>query len=333
MTEKLGYIEAVFDLRNNLARRFRSGFQEIISRSDTGRPGKSARCVGGGLESQLLRGVSIQQIRLQNSVLNHHRAARGNALAIEGRGAEAAGHGAVVDDGDVRSSNRLPEFARQERGSAIDGVAVHALENMFEHGACDHGIEHHRHVRGLHLARAEASQGAASGFSSDLFRRVELRQAARHRIPVIALHAAAGVLRNGHHCDRTVRPPVFADKAVRIRQHFSAGGGVERSALGVLDAWVGVEGSLFGAARVLDALGAGQRVNVLVIKMEVARKRSELAGLGNARVRIFGTDLRQFERRLQHALDTGGGKIAGIGAGRALSEKDAHTDGARARLF
>ena len=96
---------------------------------------------------------------------------------------------------------------------------------------------------------------------------------------------------------------------------------------------IGVERGLFGAARVLNALGAGQGVNVFVIKIEVARKRSELRGIGNSRVRIFGTDLRQFERRLQHALDAGGGKIAGVGAGRALSEEDAHADGARARFF
>src|ERR1019366_1819490 len=144
---------------------------------------------------------------------------------------------------------------------------------------------------------------------------------------------AVCVLRNGHHGDRTVRAPVFADKAVRIRQHFSAGSGVERSAFGVLDAGIGVERSLFGAARVLDALGAGQRVNVLVIKMEVAGKGSELAGFGNSRVRVFGSDLCQFERRLQHPLYTGGGEITGISAGCALPEEDADADGARARLL
>ena len=120
---------------------------------------------------------------------------------------------------------------------------------------------------------------------------------------------------------------------MRIRQHFSAGGGVERSALGVLDARIGVKRGLFGAARVLDALGARQGVNVLVIKTEFAGKGSELGGFGNSRVRIFGTDLRQFKRRLQHALDAGGGKIAGRRAGRTLSEEDAHADGARARLL
>src|SRR3984893_566301 len=105
VAEKLGYVEAVFDLRDNLVRRFRSRFEEVISRSDAGGAGESAGGVGGGLQAQLLRRVGIQQIRLQNSVLDHYRAAGGNAFAIEGCGAEATGHSAVIDYGDVRSGN------------------------------------------------------------------------------------------------------------------------------------------------------------------------------------------------------------------------------------
>src|SRR4029077_4066361 len=138
VTEKLGYIEAVFDLRNNLLRRLRSLFKEVISRSYSGGSGESARRVGGSLEAQLLCRVRVQQIRLQNPVFNYDRAARGDALAIEGRGTEAAGHGAVINDRDVCPGNLFAEFTGQERGSAIDRIAIHAFENVFEHGACDH---------------------------------------------------------------------------------------------------------------------------------------------------------------------------------------------------
>ena len=65
------------------------------------------------------------------------------------------------------------------------------------------------------------------------------------------------------------------DEAERVGENFVASGGVERSAFGILDARVGVEGSLFGAASVGDALRPGQRVHVLEIKIEVARKRAE----------------------------------------------------------
>src|SRR5208282_2523884 len=112
-----------------------------------------------------------------------------------------------------------------------------------------------------------------------------------------------------------------------------AGRGVEGSALGVLDAGIGVERGLFGATRVLDALRAGQRVNVFVIKLEISRKRTEFGAFGNSGVWVFRTDLRQFERRLQHALDAGSGKIARMRAGRALSEEDANAYRPRSRLL
>jgi hypothetical protein len=153
---------------------FVPGFEKVIARADAGSAGESARSVGGGFEAQLFRGVGVQQIRLQNSVLDDDRAASRNAFAVEGRGAEAAGDGAVVDHVDVGPGNFLSEFAGQERCSAIDRVAVDAFENVFEHGACDHGIEHDRHMRGLYLARAETPQGAASGFFSDLLRESSL---------------------------------------------------------------------------------------------------------------------------------------------------------------
>src|SRR5208282_5559335 len=85
--------------------------------------------------------------------------------------------------------------------------------------------------------------------------------------------------------------------------------------------------------RIINALGPGKRVYVFVIKLEVAGKGSELASFGNSGVRVLGTDLREFERRLQHALDAGGRKVAGMGAGGALSEENADANSARARLF
>src|ERR1019366_10100713 len=104
-------------------------------------------------------------------------------------------------------------------------------------------------------------------------------------------------------------------------QDFFAGGSVERSAFGVFDAGIGVERGLFAAARVVDALGAGEGIDILVIEMEVSGKRTEFAGFGNSGVGVFRTDLREFQRGLQHALDAGGGKIAGVGAGGALPKE------------
>src|ERR1700690_3911754 len=107
MTEKLGYIEAVFDVGDDLLWCLSSGLKKIIPRTDAGSARESARSVGGGSQAQLFRRVGIQQIRLQNSILNHDGAPRGDAFAIERRGAKAAGHGSVIDYVDICSGNLL----------------------------------------------------------------------------------------------------------------------------------------------------------------------------------------------------------------------------------
>ena len=117
----------------------------------------------------------------------------------------------------------------------------------------------------------------------DLFRRIQAAQIAGDREPVVALHGAVFGLRDGHGRNRTIRPAVLADKSVRIGQHFVAGGGVERSAFGILDARVVVERGFLGAAGVVDALFAGQRVDVCGVEIEIARKASPVARLRECR--------------------------------------------------
>ncbi len=272
---------------------------------------------------------------MQNSVLNYHGTTRRNAFAIEGSCAKAANHRAVVDHGHVRAGNGFSELAGQKRRATIDRVSIHALENVFEHGRRNHGIEHHRNMRGLHSARAESPQCAPGGFFTHRFSRIEPRQAARNRIPEIALHSAllTFVLRDRHSGNRAVRSAIFADEPVGVGEDLPAGRRIERSSVRILDARVRVKRRFLRPACIVDTLGARQRVNILVIKIKVAGKRSQFCRLGNSSERVFRADLCQFERGLQHALDAGGGKVARISAGRTLSEEDADANGARARLF
>ena len=88
------------------------------------------------------------------------------------------------------------------------------------------------------------------------------------------------VARDGHGGNRAVGAPVFAHKAVRVGQHLASGGGVEGAAFGVLDARVEVERGPLGPAGIVDALGGGQRVDVVVIEIEVAGERSQLRASG-----------------------------------------------------
>jgi hypothetical protein len=64
-------------------------------------------------------------------------------------------------------------------------------------------------------------------------------------------------LRDGHGDNLAIRPAVFAYESVRVGENLVAGGGVERSAFGVLDARVVIERGFLGAAGVVDALLAG----------------------------------------------------------------------------
>ena len=68
-----------------------------IAVADARVAGDAARRVAGGLQAELARRVGVQQIALQHAAFDHHGAARGHAFIVEGRGAEQAGDGAVVD--------------------------------------------------------------------------------------------------------------------------------------------------------------------------------------------------------------------------------------------
>ena len=310
-----------------------AGLQKIVAGADAGSSGQSARGVAGGLQAEFLRGVGVQYVRREHSVFDDHGAARGDAFAVEGAGAEAADDGAVVDDGDAGSGDGLAEFSGEERCAAIDGVSVHAFENVLEDRGRDHGVEDDGNVLRFYFARAEAAKRALGGDFADVLGRLEAIQAAGDRVPVVALHGAFFILRDGDGGDGAIRPAIFADEAERVGEDFVAGGGVETSAFGILDARVGIERGFFGAASVGDALLAGQRVHVAGIKIEVAGERAELRGVGESGERIFGSNFRKFERGLQHAVEAVAGEIAGMGAGGALSVEDANADGTRAGFF
>ena len=79
--------------------------------------------------------------------------------------------------------------------------------------------------------------------------------------------------------------------------------------------------------------GAGKRVDVFVIEIEIAAELAKLTARGDSAEGIFGGDLGEFESGLHHAVEASAGEVAGVGAGGALSEEDAHADGLRAGFF
>ena len=109
---------------------------------------------------------------------------------------------------------------------------------------------------------------------------------------------------------------------MRVGEDLASGGGIERSAFRVLDARIEVERGFFRAAGVVDAVGAGERVDVFVIEIKIAGKLAELIGRGDPPEGIFRCNLRELQRGLQHAVEAGFGEIARISRGTALSKED-----------
>src|SRR4029077_16388596 len=114
----------------------------------------------------------------------------------------------------------------------------------------------------LYFASSETPQSALGSDLSYFFGRVEPAEIASHREPVIALHAAGFRLRDGNGGHRAIGPAVLAYEAVGVGKNFVAGGGIERSAFGILDARIVIKRGFFSAASVVDALFAGKRVYV-----------------------------------------------------------------------
>src|ERR1019366_3404914 len=113
----------------------------------------------------------------------------------------------------------------------------------------------------------------------------------------------------------------------RIGQYLVVNGRVEGAPLGVDDARVRVKGRFLGEARIVDAIGGGQRIDVVVIKVEIALQFPELRRLGNTGKRVLAGDFGQRQCRVHQLLHTFRGQVAGVGTGGALSEEDAHADG------
>ena len=258
MAEKLGDVEAIGDGCDDFLRRLRSRLEEVVAGADARSAGQSAGSIGRGGKAELLRGVGIQQIRLEHTLFDHHGTACGDTLAIEGTGAEAAAHGAIIDHGDLVTGDFLLQFAGEERGTAVYGVPVDSLEDVAQDGVRDQGIEDDRDLRGLRPTSAQTAKRSLGSNLAYVLGRIQTAEVAGDREPVVTLHGAVFGAGNGHRGHRTIGAAVLADESMGIGQDFVSGGGVEGAAFGVLDARIVVERGFFGAAGVLDALFAGQ---------------------------------------------------------------------------
>src|SRR3954463_12380342 len=101
----------------------------------------------------------------------------------------------------------LAETIFQETGLARDGGAVNGADEVADQRTRNPGIEHHRDLAGLDLARIGACDRALAGLSTDAPGRFEIRSVRRARVVVVALHARA-LTDDGGHRDALARAQV-----------------------------------------------------------------------------------------------------------------------------
>src|SRR5579885_2394138 len=128
--DQLGAIEAALDIGHELARReLPRGQMEIGRRRARGRGG-AARGMGRALEAELAGRAEVEDPAPQYPVLHQREPPVGQALAVEGPGAESAPAMRIIDDVDAGGEDALAELVLQEADAAGDAGAVDGARQM-----------------------------------------------------------------------------------------------------------------------------------------------------------------------------------------------------------
>ena len=250
----------------------------------------------------------------------------GRPSPSKGEVPKASDHGAVVDHRDVFRGDLLAELISEEGGVAIDGVAVGCLEDVTDQASGHLGREDDWDALRGDTTRIQSPYSATGGLGADGLRRFEFRESARRRVPVVALHLAVFRLRDGDSGDRGVGTAVVADEATGVGKYLASSGGVEASSVTVLDAGIGGERGGLGAAGVVDALIAGKRVDVFVVKVEILGELTKGGCFRESGEWVLGGNAGESNGSGDKMFDAFGAQVAGRGACGALTEEDAKAD-------
>jgi len=176
------------------------------------------------------------------------------------------------------------------------------------------GVEDHRHLRSLHLPRAEPPHRAPRRGPADLFRRLEQRALTGDVVPGVPLHLA---VRGRHRGDREAERGrlVLAPEAVTGGVGIARAPVAEVAALGVGDAGIGFERGRLAAAGQLDLLLGGEVVAARIAQVEVGHLPRQLRDLRQAAHLVRARDPREGHRfvhqpryRLGREIGRGGGR-------------------------
>ena len=84
-----------------------------------------------------------------------------------------------------------------------------------------------------------------------------------------------------------INAAILAGESERVGKHLVAGSGIERATFGVRDARIDRQCCGLGASRIVNAIGRRERVNVVVVEIEIVWKLAEVSGIGKSGMRVF----------------------------------------------
>ena len=221
------------------------------------------------------------------------------------------------------------ETVLQETGLARDRGAVHRADEMADQRSGNPGIEHHRHLAGLDLARIGARHRALAGLAADAFGRSEIGGVRRRGVIVVALHAGAVADDRGHR-DALARTQIRAVEAGRGHQHHAADAGRGRRAAGfghALDRECG--GFRFAGA----AFELGGRGHLGIEQIEIGKIARQQRRIGETDIFVVGRDPRHRDRALGELGDAIAADVVGRDHRLALSDQHAQSDIVAFRAF
>ena len=184
--------------------------------------------------------VGVDVVAAQHALLEDREGARGEALAVEEAGAEAAHDGAGRRARRGAGCRWAARACRPGRSASAAATRRRAARRASRRGGpAARALDHHGHDRRLPLLRADAGEGPRRGAPADVLGRWQRRRVARGGGGVVLGPAAVGVLHRHlggePEVGRAARPLEAVgvdDGALGLRVADAAGGREDRAPAG-----------------------------------------------------------------------------------------------------
>src|SRR5579872_618798 len=186
---EFGHIKAGLDIGDELAGSDRAGLEPEIGGGGAGRGRGSACGMAGGLKAELACRGEIEEPGGEHPIFDHRAPVIGDALGIEGFGAQGALAVWVIDDIDTGGEQALTKLVLEEARTARDRRTADRADEMPRETVGDTRIINHRYLAGRDFARFQPPDGTLAGSAADRGGVGQIAAMDDTRIIIIALHA------------------------------------------------------------------------------------------------------------------------------------------------